>query len=226
MQHRLYRTKGVDLVKKEIIFYEDTYIWIVSCFFVVVLFPFFAWATIASFYSFLWLHEVPWFFAPVFLTMWILCIKHYPEFSRGLDRLHIREDCVEWKCLFYRTRRILFKDCCDIGVETFNNIKNRRMPIRGDENAQVYFSADPYPDNMRGRITQIPCSECFIRFRYTDELARTLLEVLPEDKKPAIQAFYNQMQNRDYERQKAIRAWKNSRARRKREKERRKQKKG
>ena len=142
-----------------------------------------------------------------------------------VDVLYVTDQFVIWNGLLSRKRQLRFDQCTFIGIETFNK-EGHRAIIRGDENAMIYFTTEPYPEEFRGRINHVHCSDTFIKFRYTDELARTLLEVLPEEKKPAIQAFYNQMQNRDYERQKAIRARKNNRARRKREKERRKQKKG
>ena len=142
-----------------------------------------------------------------------------------LDCIAVTNEYVEWLCLLKHRQKLYFTDCLMISVETFDK-EGHQAIIRGDENAMIYFTTEPYPEEFRGRINHVHCSDTFIKFRYTDELARTLLEVLPEEKKPAIQAFYNQMQNRDYERQKAIRAWKNNRARRKREKERRKQKKG
>ena len=162
-------------------------------------------------------------FSPAFAFCGVYLYKNM--IGDRLDFLAVSSQCVRWIAFFKRSKKLCFDQCTFIGIETFNK-EGHRAIIRGDENAMIYFTTEPYPEEFRGRINHVHCSDTFIKFRYTDELARTLLEVLPEEKKPAIQAFYNQMQNRDYERQKAIRAWKNNRARQKREKERRKQKKG
>lgn len=122
-----------------------------------------------------------------------------------------------------RSRRIYFTDCLTVSVETFDK-EGHRAIIRGDENAMIYFTTEPYPEGMRGRINRVRCSDTFIKFRYTDELAETLLAVLPEDKKPALQAFYNKVQNNEYLRQKAIKEWKSNRARRRKERKRKRQK--
>ena len=165
---------------------------------------------------------------PVIITAFLAALNvpyTYTVLLPRTDWICVSKDNVLWRGIARKGRQLRFDQCTFIGIETFNK-EGHRTIIRGDENAMIYFTTEPYPEEFRGRINHVHCSDTFIKFRYTDELARTLLEVLPEDKKPAIQAFYNQMQNRDYERQKAIRAWKNNRARRKREKERREQKKG
>lgn len=117
-------------------------------------------------------------------------------FTPRMDYLVVTGDYVEWHGIFRRKKRLCYRDCPFVDIETFNKEAQCDI-VRGDECAMIYLSTEPYPEDMRGRINHVYCSDTFIKFRYTDKLAEALLEVLPEDKARMIRAFYKGMKHKD-----------------------------
>ena len=113
-----------------------------------------------------------------------------------LDYLVVADTYAEWRCFLKRRRRVYYDECRYIAVENFNKESHGPM-VRGDEFAMIYLSLDPYPEELRGKINRVRCTDRIIKFRYTDKLARAILAVAPEEKTRLLYAFYNQMQNYD-----------------------------
>ena len=117
-------------------------------------------------------------------------------FIPRVDYFILTKDYAEWHGLFRRKKRLYYRDCPFIDVETFDKEAQCSI-IRGDECAMIYLSTEPYPKDKRGRINHVYCSDTFIKFRYTDKLAEALLEVLPEGQGRMNQAFYKGMKHKD-----------------------------
>ena len=155
--------------------------------------------------------DAPVYVSVYFAIMAVLAAVFFSWYAGSRqDCLTVTEDGVIWRCLFRRTRRIVYDDCRYIGVETFN--KEARCPVvRGDECAAVYLSMDPFPEKFKGRINHLRCTDRIIKFYYTDALAETILAVAPEEKTYLLRAFYNQMQNYDRQQERAKRKRRNRR---------------
>lgn len=159
------------------------------------MFPWLIWLTVESY---LQSNEVRYIFAGLFLflvfisSIWVNRTVVRPR----IDYFVVAEDYAEWHGLFRRKKRLYYRDCPFVDIETFNKEAQCDI-VRGDECAMIYLSTEPYPEDKRGRINHVYCSDTFIKFRYTDKLAEALLEVLPEDKATMIRAFYKGMKHKD-----------------------------
>ena len=112
------------------------------------------------------------------------------------DYIIVADAYAEWHCFLRRKRRVYYEECRYIAVETFNKESHGSI-VRGDEFAMIYLSLDPYPEELRGKINRLRCTDRVIKFRYSDKLARAVLERAPQEKTRLLYSFYNQMQNYD-----------------------------
>ena len=142
--------------------------------------------------------------------IWIFVKLVWPR----LDWFVVTDTYAEWHCFLRRKRRLYYDDCNYIDVETFNKEAQRPI-IRGDECAMIYLSMDPFPEKLRGRINHLRCTNRIIRFPYSDKLALTLAEVMPEAKSNLIRSFYGRMQFADRQLEKKRKNSKKSKKRRK-----------
>lgn len=130
----------------------------------------------------------------IVLSVWWIVFRLWER----QDWLLLTEESVTWRCLLKKSVQITYDDCQYIGVETFNK-ESFGVSLRGDRFAMIYISLDLYPEEMSGHINRLHCNERFIKFPYTDKLAETLLEVVPQEKTHLLRAFYNQMKRYDQE---------------------------
>lgn len=130
----------------------------------------------------------------IVLSVWWIVFRLWER----QDWLLLTEESITWHCFLKKRVQITYDDCQYIGVETFDK-KAYGHNARGDLNAMVYISLDPYPEELSGYIYRLHCNERFIKFPYTDKLAETLLEVAPQEKTHLLRAFYNQMKRYDQE---------------------------
>ena len=118
-------------------------------------------------------------------------------FPRAFGRLLVYENKVVYKCLFCRTRTLTFDECEYIGVEDYIKLNPGLPAVRGDEFSFIYFSKRPYPQKYVGKVTLLKNTKDFIRFSYSDALAKELIDILPADKDYLIRSFYGKMQASD-----------------------------
>lgn len=114
-----------------------------------------------------------------------------------------RTDCIvvadtyaEWRCFLKKKCRVYYDECRYIAVENFNKESHGEI-VRGDEFAMIYLSLDPYPEELKGKINRLRCTDRIIKFRYSDKLARAILDRAPQEKTRLLYAFYHQMQSYD-----------------------------
>lgn len=125
-------------------------------------------------------------FVPLFIYVFVSTI--WPR----TDCIVVTDTYAEWRCVLKRKRRIYYNDCRYIAVENFNK-ESRGSIVRGDEFAMIYLSLDPYPEELKGRINRLRCTDRIIKFRYSDKLAWAILDRAPQEKTRLLYAFYHQM---------------------------------
>jgi len=131
------------------------------------------------------------------IGMPVLISNYMQILDRAFGKLYIYNNEIILKCPFRRTKTVEIEDCNYVGIEDFSLI-NRVFPvIRGDEISFIYLSTKPYPEQYKGKITQLKSKKGFIKFAYTDEIAEALFDVLPAQRCYRIKGFYGQMQAND-----------------------------
>ena len=117
--------------------------------------------------------------------------------DRAFGRLLVYEDRIVYKCPFRITRKMAVENCKYVGVEDYKALNSGIPMVRGDEVSFIYVSNIPYPKNYKNKISLLKNKSGFIKFSYSDELARSLLQILPPQRVYFLNAFYNQIQARE-----------------------------
>ena len=128
---------------------------------------------------------------------WVWTYKLW--FPRAFGRLLVYENKVVYKCLFCKTRVLKLEECEYIGIEDYSGLNPGLPSVRGDEIAFIYISKNPYPQKYAGKITLLKNTNDFIKFSYTDALAKALIDILPAEKDNLLRSFYAKMQAADRE---------------------------
>lgn len=118
-------------------------------------------------------------------------------YNRAFSRLLVYEDKVVYKCFLRKTLTMKVEEIKYAGVEDFHLLNGGVLKFRGDEDAFVYLSDNPYPDEYRGKVTLLKNKKGFIKFTYSDKLAEALIDILPAEKDNLIRAFYAKMKLSD-----------------------------
>ena len=118
-------------------------------------------------------------------------------YDRAFGRLLVYENKVVYKCLLRKTLTMKKEEIKYAGVEDFHLLNKGVLRFRGDEDAFVYLSTTPFPDEYRGKVTLLKNKTGFIKFTYSDNLAETLIDILPAETDNLIRAFYGRMKSQD-----------------------------
>ena len=118
-------------------------------------------------------------------------------YNRAFGRLLVYEDKVIFKCFLRKSIKMNIEEIKYAGVEDFHLLNGGILKFRGDEDAFVYLSTTPFPDDYRGKVTLLKNKKGFIKFTYSDKLAEALIDILPADKDNLIRAFYGKMKSQD-----------------------------
>ena len=108
-------------------------------------------------------------------------------------KLIVEDDCVIWKCLFCKSRKLYFNDIKIARVCKFQNgniVKN--INIYNTNYGYVLLSSDHKIVNKR--IDKINCSKETIKFIFSDKLRNMLEKMLPN---PYNQVFSNKFVNKN-----------------------------
>lgn len=84
-------------------------------------------------------------------------------------KLIVKNDRIEWRCVFRRSHTLLLTQCRWIGVELEDSFNGLDYPY-------VYFSKEPYPAEYQHKINKLKCSDHFIKFWYSEQLVNYLEE--------------------------------------------------
>ena len=129
---------------------------------------------------------------------WILGFCLNPLiYNRAFGRLLVYEDKVVYKCFLRKNITMKIEEIKHAGVEDFHLLNRGVLKFRGDEDAFVYLSTSPFPDEYRGKVTLLKNKKGFIKFTYSDKLAEALIDILPAEKDNLIRAFYGKMKAQD-----------------------------
>lgn len=129
-------------------------------------------------------------------------LKTLPQHASSLTFL---EDGVIWKCPFYKKVKMNYSECVYVGVEnSYDSLKGNYRSIlknhgRGDEFHYIYLSSQPFPNKYKNKAAAAKCNKEFIKFAYSDDLCKTLIEFLPASRVGSLISFYNRMQAVDRE---------------------------
>ncbi len=118
-------------------------------------------------------------------------------YNRAFGRLLVYEDKVIFKCFIRKSITMNIEEIKYTGVEDFHLLNRGVLKFRGDEDAFIYLSTSPFPDEYRGKVTLLKNKTGFIKFTYSDKLAEALIDILPADKDNLIRAFYGKMKSQD-----------------------------
>ena len=124
-------------------------------------------------------------------------LLNHTFYNRAFGRLLVYEDKVIFKCFLRKSITMNIEEIKYTGVEDFHLLNRGVLKFRGDEDAFVYLSTTPFPDEYRGKVTLLKNKTGFIKFTYSDKLAETLIDLLPNDKDNLIRAFYGKMKSQD-----------------------------
>lgn len=133
----------------------------------------------------------------IIIVMFFYGIFDQAFYNRAFGRLLVYEDKVVFKSFLRKSITMKIDEIKYAGVEDFHLLNGGVLKFRGDEDAFVYLSDNPYPDEYRGKVTLLKNKKGFIKFTYSDKLAETLIDVLPAEKDNLIRAFYAKMKSQD-----------------------------
>ena len=108
-------------------------------------------------------------------------LLHFAFWEKFFAYVKITDDGILWKCPLRKTRFLKKEDCLFIGVETENPGQDM-YPF-------IYFSAKPYPQENKGKISKLKCSDLFIKFWYLDLMADYVLEHFPKEQTHLVAEF-------------------------------------
>ena len=106
-------------------------------------------------------------------------------------KITISDSFILWKCIFRRTIKMSIKSCRFISVELEDSFNKIDYPF-------IYFSSFPYPREYAHRINKMQNTTNFIKFWYTDEIARYLIDNLPKEKTGGLQYYCRKAKERHF----------------------------
>lgn len=108
--------------------------------------------------------------------------------NKLFSHLFIQNEVVTWKCPFYKSISISLSDCDEIGLEYEDAyIKNVY--------AYIYFASNPYSPETSKYYGKVICKNGLIKFRYTNELAKYLMENYPNKTSFQLCKYYREHRN-------------------------------
>lgn len=114
-------------------------------------------------------------------NLWVLFNEFLEKFYA---KLKVTDDAIIWRCIFRRRHMLQLDRCRFVGVELEAAWNQMEYPF-------IYFSTKPYPKEFTHKINKLENSDEFIKFWYTEKLAKYLLEQLPKEKTGGLQYYYS-----------------------------------
>ena len=151
---------------------------------IVVLTALFIWANTTPFQMaeesiFLRIFSHIFWFVSMFGWIYILHIEYWDKI---FATIYISPKEIVWKCPFRKTIHLPTSGCY-IGVELENS--HNKLDYE-----YIYFSKIPYPREKVHKINEIPCSNSFVKYRFSPELAEYILRTLPKEQTKPLDYFY------------------------------------
>ncbi len=111
--------------------------------------------------------------------MYFVCLH-----EKCFAKITINNLYISWKCPLKKTVVMEVGACRFVGVELEDSFNKIDYPF-------VYFSTFPYPRDYVHKINKMQNTASFIKFWYTDEIAKYLIENLPKEKTGGLQYYRN-----------------------------------
>lgn len=99
-------------------------------------------------------------------------------------RLEISQQEIVIKCVFRKKKVMLIEDCRFVGVELEDSFNKIEYPF-------IYFALSMYPREFSHKINKLKNTNQFIKFWYTDDLAKYVLVHFPKEKTGGLQYYFN-----------------------------------
>lgn len=119
-----------------------------------------------------------------FLALFGCFLVHIGFWEKFFSVLIVDECRIIWKCPFRKSRMIMLTDCKEIGGDTENRESGMPFEI-------IYFSTKHYPQQHRDKKGIIKNSDQYIKFWYSEELYRYLIDHYPSEYTGRL-VFYHQ----------------------------------
>ena len=130
-------------------------------------------------------HGIFKYFAHIFffaLSGFYVYALHKELWDKFFATIYISAEEIVWKCPFRKTIHLPV-DGCYMGVELENS--HNKLDYE-----YIYFSKTPYPREKAHRINEIPCSDSFVKYRFSPKLAEYILKTLPKEQTKPLDYFY------------------------------------
>ena len=137
----------------------------------------------------------------------------------SFQKLVLTDEFVEWRCLFYKTRRLNISEIRYANVVAFTEGNAVNIDLYNTGFLSILLSSELLPTI---RIDKIKCSDTLIKFSCSHQICIALAELLPA---PLNQIFENQARQYEYSKEQSRKRRQKRKQRKAREKERRKSKK-
>ena len=106
-------------------------------------------------------------------------------------KIVINNSLILWKCVFRKSITMNIETCRFIGVESEDSFNKIDYPF-------VYFSVLPYPREYVHKINKMQNTTSFIKFWYTDEIAKYIIDSLPKEKTGRLQYYRRKAKERHF----------------------------
>lgn len=125
------------------------------------------------------------------LSIFLFVIYFVELHEKCFAKIVINNSFILWKCVFRKSITMNIETCRFIGVESEDSFNKIDYPF-------VYFSALPYPREYVHKINKMQNTTSFIKFWYTDEIAKYIIDSLPKEKTGGLQYYRRKAKERHF----------------------------
>ncbi len=130
-----------------------------------------------------------------YYALWFLGLMPFLVFAWGYlhrafhedlySSLRITAEEIRWQCPLRKVHRLSVSRCRYVSVQMKDS-------YNGLDYSFIVFSVHPYPADMVRKVNQVRVTDDTVKFWYSEDLAKYVIESFPREKTGGLQYYYQQ----------------------------------